>query len=190
MDSLTPTIRPELLAELLKSAQQAGGHLRPRRTASSPEGRPDGAQMATGPVSVWTVLPEWPSRLLPLPRPSVISASSMSGCLGTAKGRSSPSWGAKYPAVIRLWHSGWPEVVPFLAYPKEIRKILYTTNIIESLNAQLRKVLRPKGHFKRRRCHEEPVSRASTSQAPLEATHPLAESSRPLRHSLRRPTAA
>jgi putative transposase len=56
-------------------------------------------------------------------------------------------WTAKYPAVIRLWRSRWPEVVPFLAYPKEIRKILYTTNIIESLNAQLRKVLRPKGHF-------------------------------------------
>ena len=49
--------------------------------------------------------------------------------------------------VLRLWRSRWPEVVPFLAYPKEIRKILYTTNIIESLNAQLRKVLRPKGHF-------------------------------------------
>ena len=37
--------------------------------------------------------------------------------------------------------------MPFLAYPKEIRRILYTTNIIESLNAQLRKVLKPKGHF-------------------------------------------
>lgn len=56
-------------------------------------------------------------------------------------------WGAKYPAVSRLWHSRWPEVVPFLAFPKEIRRILYTTNIIESVNAQLRKVLRPKGHF-------------------------------------------
>jgi putative transposase len=56
-------------------------------------------------------------------------------------------WRAKYPMVIKLWRSRWSEVVPFLAYPKEIRKILYTTNIIESLNAQLRKVLRPKGHF-------------------------------------------
>jgi putative transposase len=56
-------------------------------------------------------------------------------------------WAAKYPTVSRLWRSRWPEVVPFLGYPKEIRKILYTTNIIESLNAQLRKVLRPKGHF-------------------------------------------
>jgi putative transposase len=56
-------------------------------------------------------------------------------------------WASRYPTVSRLWRSRWPEVVPFLSFPKEIRKILYTTNIIESVNAQLRKVLRPKGHF-------------------------------------------
>jgi putative transposase len=56
-------------------------------------------------------------------------------------------WQLKYPSVSKLWHSRWNEVVPFLAYPKEIRTILYTTNVIESLNFQLRKVLRPKGHF-------------------------------------------
>jgi putative transposase len=56
-------------------------------------------------------------------------------------------WGAKYPPIIRLWRSRWAEIVPFLAYPREIRRILYTTNAIESLNAQLRRVLRPKGNF-------------------------------------------
>jgi putative transposase len=56
-------------------------------------------------------------------------------------------WQVKYPSVSKLWHSRWNEVVPFLAYPREIRTILYTTNVIESLNFQLRKVLRPKGHF-------------------------------------------
>ncbi len=56
-------------------------------------------------------------------------------------------WGARYPTIARLWRSRWAEVVPFLAFPKEVRKILYTTNIIESLNSQLRKVLKPKGHF-------------------------------------------
>jgi putative transposase len=56
-------------------------------------------------------------------------------------------WLGKYPSVSKLWHGRWNEVVPFLAYPKEIRTILYTTNVIESLNFQLRKVLRPKGHF-------------------------------------------
>jgi len=56
-------------------------------------------------------------------------------------------WSSKYPSIAKLWVARWPEVVPFLEYPKEIRRILYTTNIIESLNFQLRKVLRPKGHF-------------------------------------------
>jgi putative transposase len=56
-------------------------------------------------------------------------------------------FGKKYPGVVKLWRSRWNEVVPFLSYPSEVRRILYTTNAIESLNFQLRKVLRPKGHF-------------------------------------------
>lgn len=56
-------------------------------------------------------------------------------------------WAAKYPAVVRLWRNRWNEIVPFLAFPKPIRRILYTTNAIESLNSQLRRVLRPKGSF-------------------------------------------
>jgi putative transposase len=55
--------------------------------------------------------------------------------------------GTRYPGVVKLWRSRWAEVVPFLAYPPEIRRILYTTNAIESLNYQLRKVIKPKGHF-------------------------------------------
>jgi putative transposase len=56
-------------------------------------------------------------------------------------------WGAKYPPIVRLWRSRWDEIVPFLSYPPAIRRILYTTNAVESLNAQLRRVLRPKGQF-------------------------------------------
>jgi transposase-like protein len=56
-------------------------------------------------------------------------------------------WGERYPGVAKLWRSRWREVTPFLGYPKPIRRMLYTTNAIESLNFQLRKVLRPKGHF-------------------------------------------
>lgn len=56
-------------------------------------------------------------------------------------------WGTKYPAIAKSWRARWNEFAPFLAYPKEIRKILYTTNAIESLNAQLRKVIKPKGSF-------------------------------------------
>ena len=56
-------------------------------------------------------------------------------------------WDAKYPTIAKSWRARWNEVCPFLAYPPEIRKMLYTTNAIESLNAQLRKAVRPKGHF-------------------------------------------
>ena len=55
-------------------------------------------------------------------------------------------WGSRYPAITKLWRSRWAEVTPFLAYPREIRR-LHTTNAIESLNSQLRKVIKPKGHF-------------------------------------------
>lgn len=56
-------------------------------------------------------------------------------------------WGKKFPAIPKLWRARWTEVVPFLAYPPEVRRMLYTTNVIESLNFQLRKVLKPKGAF-------------------------------------------
>lgn len=57
------------------------------------------------------------------------------------------AWGAKYPAAIRTWKTRWELFVPFLAYPVPVRRILYTTNAIESLNSQLRKVIRQRGPF-------------------------------------------
>jgi putative transposase len=56
-------------------------------------------------------------------------------------------WGDRYPGIVRLWRDAWERFVPFLAYPPEIRKIVYTTNLIESVNYQLRKVTKNRGHF-------------------------------------------
>ena len=56
-------------------------------------------------------------------------------------------WESKYPAIIRLWERAWPEVVPFLAFDLEIRKLISTTNAIESLNARLRRATNASGHF-------------------------------------------
>lgn len=56
-------------------------------------------------------------------------------------------WGDRYPGIIKLWRSNWERFSPFLAYPPEIRKIIYTTNLIESVNYQLRKVSKNRGHF-------------------------------------------
>ena len=56
-------------------------------------------------------------------------------------------WGQKYPAIAQSWRRNWEQVIPFFAFAPELRKILYTTNAIESLNAQVRKAVRVRGHF-------------------------------------------
>lgn len=56
-------------------------------------------------------------------------------------------WGTKYPGMIAAWERAWEEFIPFLKYPKEIRKVVYTTNAIESMNFQLRKITKNRGHF-------------------------------------------
>lgn len=57
------------------------------------------------------------------------------------------AWAFKYPGIIRMWRDKWERVIPFLAFPVEIRKVVYTTNALESVNYQLRKVTRNRGHF-------------------------------------------
>jgi len=56
-------------------------------------------------------------------------------------------WGRKYPAIAQCWRRNWEAVIPFFSFPAEVRKIIYTTNAIESLNASVRKAVRNKGHF-------------------------------------------
>jgi len=56
-------------------------------------------------------------------------------------------WGEQYPMVIRSWRANWANLTPFFDYPPAIRKVIYTTNAIESINAQLRKVVKKKGAF-------------------------------------------
>ena len=55
--------------------------------------------------------------------------------------------GRKYPATVRTWRTGWEKFIPFLAFPPPVRRIIYTTNAIESLNYQLRKIIKNRGHF-------------------------------------------
>ena len=59
----------------------------------------------------------------------------------------SAEWKPLYPALIQSWEQSWSEFVPFLDYPLELRKIVYTTNAIESLNARFRRAVRHRGHF-------------------------------------------
>ncbi|WP_435062418.1 IS256 family transposase, partial [Amycolatopsis thermoflava] len=57
------------------------------------------------------------------------------------------NWSAKYPALVRLWRNAWTEFVPFLDYDVEIRRMICSTNAIESLNARYRRAVRARGHF-------------------------------------------
>ena len=57
------------------------------------------------------------------------------------------NWGKKYPHAVKTWESAWERFTPFLAFPPELRRVVYTTNSIESLNYQLRKVTKNRGHF-------------------------------------------
>jgi putative transposase len=56
-------------------------------------------------------------------------------------------WGGRYPAIVRLWDNVWAEFVPFLAFDPEIRRVICSTNAIESVNARIRRAVRARGHF-------------------------------------------
>jgi transposase-like protein len=56
-------------------------------------------------------------------------------------------WGTKYPTIVQSWRRAWENVTPFFVFPPDIRRVVYTTNAIESLNMQLRKIIKTRGHF-------------------------------------------
>jgi len=56
-------------------------------------------------------------------------------------------WGMKFPTVVASWRRAWPHVIPFFAFPPDVRRLIYTTNSLESVHAQLRKIIKTRGHF-------------------------------------------
>jgi putative transposase len=56
-------------------------------------------------------------------------------------------WGVKFPTVVAAWRRAWDRVIPFFAFPPEVRRVIYTTNAIESVHSQLRKIIKTRGHF-------------------------------------------
>ena len=56
-------------------------------------------------------------------------------------------WDAKYPTISQSWRRNWERLVPFLAYPEEIRRVIYTTNAVESVNMSVRKIIKNRGSF-------------------------------------------
>lgn len=56
-------------------------------------------------------------------------------------------WGQRFPTVVASWRRAWAHVIPFFAFPPAVRRVIYTTNAIESINARLRKIIKTRGHF-------------------------------------------
>lgn len=61
--------------------------------------------------------------------------------------RFAEKWGHRYPMISASWLDRWEQITPFLAYPAEVRRVIYTTNSIEALHRQLRKIIKTRGHF-------------------------------------------
>jgi putative transposase len=57
------------------------------------------------------------------------------------------SWGERYPMIAKTWRETWEHVIPFLAFPDDVRRVVYTTNTIEALHRQIRKTIKTRGHF-------------------------------------------
>ena len=56
-------------------------------------------------------------------------------------------WGSRLPSVVAAWRRAWPQIVPFFAFPPDVRRIIYTTNALENVHRQLRKIIKTRGHF-------------------------------------------
>ncbi|MDR1995347.1 IS256 family transposase [Azonexus sp.] len=77
----------------------------------------------------------------------IYTASSAEAALAELEAFAQGPWGEKFPTVAAAWHRAWDRVIPFFAFPPAIRRVIYTTNAIESINARLRKIIKTRGHF-------------------------------------------
>src|SRR5499427_3760219 len=94
----------------------------------------------------------WPQAVVQLCVVHLIRASLSYAAAGAATAAAAleafaGQWEQRYPAIVKLWRAHWAEFTPFLAFPPEVRRVIYTTNLIESMNARLRKVTRNRGQF-------------------------------------------
>jgi putative transposase len=75
-------------------------------------------------------------------------------------------WGSRFPVITQAWLNAWEYVTPFLAFPPELRRVVYTTNAIEALNRQLRKAIKTKGHFPNEEAARKLIYLAITNAVP------------------------
>jgi hypothetical protein len=97
-------------------------------------------------------------------------------------------WGKRFPVITQAWLDAWEYVTPFLAFPPEVRRVIYTTNAIEALNRQLRKAIKTKGHFPNEEAARKLIYLAVTNAVPAWTRTPqLDDSTAGVQDPLRRP---
>ena len=77
----------------------------------------------------------------------IYAAASAEAALAALDAFEAGEWGRKFPTVVAAWRRAWDRVIPFFAFPPAIRRVIYTTNAIESVNSRLRKIIKTRGHF-------------------------------------------
>ena len=91
--------------------------------------------------------------------------------------------------ITQAWLNAWEYVTPFLAFPPEVRRVIYTTNAIEALNRQLRKAIKTKGHFPNEDAARKLIYLAISNAVPaMDANAELDDSAARVQDPLRRPT--
>lgn len=84
------------------------------------------------------------------------------------------AWGRRFPTIVKMWRQAWEHVIPFFAFPPEVRRVIYTTNALESVHARVRKIIKTRGHF--------PTDEAATKLIWLALRNITADWSRPAHH--------
>ena len=86
-------------------------------------------------------------RALAVALKAIYTAPSAEAALAELDAFEQGDWGRRFPTVVASWRRAWDKVIPFFAFPPAVRKVIYTTNAIESINARLRKIIKTRGHF-------------------------------------------
>ena len=94
-------------------------------------------------------------------------------------------WGKRYPAIGQAWRRAWEHVVPFFAFAPGVRKMIYTTNAVEALHRSLRKIIKTRGSFPRRRGVEAALSRHQERRIEMAARRRVDRRHGPGGHSVR-----
>jgi putative transposase len=77
----------------------------------------------------------------------IYTAASVEAAQAALEAFAAGRWGVQHPSIVKSWKNAWEQVIPFFAFPPEVRRIIYTTNATESLHMQLRKIIKTRGHF-------------------------------------------